>query len=149
MPDSRAVARTDRSGHYHFVNLPPGPYELTAALPGTGSRFGTAVRKVRLRRRAADVPPVALELELPSTRVEGVVRDAESRPVAGAAIVSAESRRRATSGEDGRFVLTAVEAGSTRLLVSAPGFEAQPLDISAPEQGSASSVEVSLSGAAL
>ncbi len=86
--------------------------------------------------------PVRVELE-PSARIAGRVLDEELEPIAGATIalgaaeppegvaavpmpIDADPERRARSGWDGRFEISALPSGEAVLEVRAPGFQPGP-----------------------
>jgi carboxypeptidase family protein len=73
-------------------------------------------------------PPSAFTCTLqPLALLEGTVRDAEDRPVAGAAVLLETANRHVATGKDGRFTLTGIQPGTHRLVVSALGFKVERL----------------------
>jgi hypothetical protein len=124
--------RTARDGHYHFLDLPPGAYTLTATLPAAGSRYGMATI---LRTLAADslgnVALASADLALPPTAVQGRVSGLAAAAVPMAELRVGGSGERTWSDAQGAYRLSGLEAGPRVVLVSARGFapQSQPVKL--------------------
>lgn len=120
---------TAPDGHFHFLDLPPGRYTLTASRPGAGSRCGQAQKKVTVRAPAADgkIALVAADLALPPTTVKGrVTQQGTTRPLVLAEVQVQGSGERTFTDGQGQYMLTGLEASAGRartLRVSAQGYQ--------------------------
>lgn len=128
--------QTRDDGFYYFLDLPDGPYTLSAAAPLLGSRYGTVtVSSVAVASDGVGRPifdPKA-NLGLPPTRLVGLVRRADNlAPIAYAEVHLRASNVKTKSNKLGHYVLSAVEAGTQTVQVSARGFAAvsQPVMLS-------------------
>lgn len=117
--------RTAADGHFHFLDLPDGPYTLGAALPGTGSRYGAAQAPAAVAHDAqGDVRMAAADLALPPTAIEGqVTEQGTGTPVAMAEVRVKGSGERTFSDGQGRYLLAGLEAGTRTAVVSARGYQ--------------------------
>ena len=127
---ARRSARPDRTtsetdGVYFFTGLPPGTYRLRVSAPEYGSRFGV------FEADAIDVPPAAefghevsvtrVDVELPSTRVRGVVTRSDSGASVASGVVRVRADPQSTHTDDaGRYELRRLVQGRTTLEISAP-----------------------------
>jgi hypothetical protein len=124
LPERLDRTRTAADGHFHFLDLPNGPYMLTASLPSLGQRYGTVQATVTVVRNAEGaVTLVPLELALPPTTLKGLITDQAT----GNALLMAEVRvqgsgERTFSDEQGNYLLTGVEPGKRSVLVFAQGY---------------------------
>lgn len=107
-------ASTSQSGRFRFRGLEPGEYRLWGTDHETGWRFD---------RRVEVKSDLELRIEVWSSRVTGTVVDARGAPVASATVDlyplsgSFATAPSIVTGEDGRFVLPAVDEGAWRLVV--------------------------------
>ncbi len=85
-------------------------------------------------------------LERRSTRVTGIVFDAEGRPVSGAEVLFGEAA--ATTGEGGEFAIEDADEGSSPLVVRAEGFAPRVLATRALASDGETEVEIRLEPAA-
>jgi hypothetical protein len=121
--------RTARDGHFHFLDLPDGPYTLSASLPGSGSRYGTRQLDVTVTSSAdngeRNIDMVAADMALPPTTLTGQITDQDSGdPVVMAEVRVKESGERTFTGEDGKYVLAGLERGERIVQITAPGYQA-------------------------
>lgn len=127
-------ARSDDEGFYSFIDLADGNYQLSASVPGLGSRYGSlAAVTVTVARDAAGRPQFdrRSHLDLPPTQLSGMVQRLDNNaPIADAEIQLPAGRRATRSARDGRYSLVAVEAGSQTLRVSAPGYASTSQQVS-------------------
>ena len=117
-------ARTDFTGRYRVENLRPGEYDVEVFAPQSGMRHHETLTLDADRE---------LDVELRSTRVAGVVVDAESGdPVSGAAVKLEPVEEGhagfvpfggdVTTDDAGRFVVGAAADGSWRLSAQKAGY---------------------------
>jgi len=101
---------------------------LLCALATAGIAYPALAQPAHVPLLAQAAPSPAPTTPAMRRIVTGSVRDAETRPVAGARVAAA--RAATTTGADGRFVLTlpATVGRSVSLTVSAPGFKPASLD---------------------
>lgn len=136
-PTTPAVARTDAQGRFRIGPLLPGPVmSAVVKAPGysayTSSNFGPFTANPW-----PDVTvdaPVQIDVALKrGGAIEGVVRDAEGAPVAGASVIAAGSgpmgmtamwsgSPATTTDPQGRYHLDGVLPGEYHLTADAPGF---------------------------
>lgn len=140
--DAARLAYTDGEGNFRFEDLPRGMFDLEARADGfaPATLTGLAVEA----DRAADAGVVTLER---GVMLEGVVVDADDRPVAGATVLAyppspagilgegvsriaaaAGDAREATSRHDGRFAIAGLRSGDTvDVTARKPGYVAATL----------------------
>jgi hypothetical protein len=113
--------KTGTDGAFTLTGVPAGRYLLRGELPG----FSNAGVPVSLS--AGETVATVLRLE-PVQLLEGVVQDAQGRPLAQAALFAWPLGGRqvgvveSISGPDGSFALAGVTPGPWTLMVEAPGF---------------------------
>lgn len=117
--------RTAPDGHFHFVDLPDGDYTLTASLPGSGSRYGTAENSATVTRDAeGNITRAHVEIPLPPTALKGRVRDQGTNdPIVMAEVRLKGSGERTFTNNEGRYLLVGLETGKRTALVSAQGYQ--------------------------
>lgn len=138
--------RAASDGFFRFLDLPAGQYTLTASLPGSGTRYGTAT--AQLTRTADGQGNVALAtagLALPATTIQGRVSDAADAAVSLAEVRVQGSGERAWSDAQGNYVLAGVEPGARRLTVSAQGFQTMSDTVTLGQPGASMTRNVILS----
>jgi hypothetical protein len=121
-----AETRTGADGFYSFLDLADGLYTLAAAAPQLGSRYGTVQVTAVAVARAADGRPLfdsKGNLGLPPTRLSGTVRRSDTlAPIAYADVHLRASRVHTKASPLGQYALSAVEAGTQTVEISAVGF---------------------------
>ncbi len=117
--------RTAADGHFHFMDLPDGEYTLTASLPGSGSRYGTAENSATVTRDAdGNINRTAVEIPLPPTALKGrITEQGTTDPVVMAEVRLKGSGERTFSNSEGRYLLAGLETGERTVLVSAQGYQ--------------------------
>jgi hypothetical protein len=129
----RRPARLDRvfsqsDGIFRFVNLPPGPYRLRVSAAELGSRYGAVeIGPLEVQAAPAEGPfPVArADVDLPPTRVHGVVADAVSgKPIPAARVRLLGDTAVVKTSDDGMYELTRQVAGKPTIQVTAARFKA-------------------------
>jgi hypothetical protein len=122
--DTRTQTRFD--GFYYFVDLPDGAYTLQATAPALGRRYaGVTVAGVTVADDGAGRPALDPKgnLALPPTRLSGRVQRADTlAPIARAEVRLPATGVKAISNNLGQYMLSAVEAGTQTVRISAPGF---------------------------
>ena len=129
---SRRPDRLDRvfsqsDGIFYFVDLPPGPYRLRVTAPEMGTRYGEAkIGPLDVKAAPAEGPfPLArADVDLPPTRIHGVVTDAVSgRPMPAARVRLLGDTTVVKTGDDGAYDLSRQIAGAPALQVTALNFQ--------------------------
>ena len=116
--------RSAADGHFHFLDLPNGLYTLTAMLPGSGSRYGTAAKQVMVSRNAqGNVTMAAADMTLPRTTLMGEVSNQGGTSIVLAEVRVRGSGERAFSDAQGRYLLAGLEVGQRTVMVSAQGYQ--------------------------
>ena len=121
---------TAADGSYYFLDLPDGDYRLTASLPDSGSRYGTATSEqpAKISRNAkGKINLTTVNLALPPTALSGKITD---RKKTATAVVMADvelkgSAERAFTDAGGQYLLTGLEAGKRTVVAVAQGYEKQ------------------------
>ena len=138
---------TAADGSYYFLDLPDGDYRLTASLPDSGSRYGTATseKPAKVRHAKAKINMTTVNLALPPTALSGKITD---RKKTAAAVVMADvglkgSAERAFTDAGGHYVLTGLEAGKRKVLIDAQGYEKQSQTVELT-RGATGAMDVSL-----
>jgi hypothetical protein len=117
--------RTAADGHFHFMDLPDGQYTLTASLPGSGTRNGTAQNVVTVTRDAEGNITMALaDMDLPSTMLNGrITIQNTTDPVVMAEVRIQGIGERTFSDGDGQYLLAGLEIGQRTVVISAQGYQ--------------------------
>jgi Carboxypeptidase regulatory-like domain len=138
--------RTARDGFFRFLDLPAGQYTLSASLPGSGTRYGTATAKVTLSAGGqGSVSPGTVELALPATTIQGRIRSTPNASVWMAEVRIQGSGERTWTNAQGHYVLSGVEAGARRLTISASGFRVKSEAVTLGQPGESVTRDVALS----
>ncbi len=130
-----AGARTETraDGFYYFVDLADGSYTLRAAAPALSRRYASVtVAGVTVASDAAGRPAFDPKgnLGLPPTRLSGRVQRAGSlAPIARAEVRLRASGEKTMSNNLGQYQLSAIEAGTQTVQISAAGFAAKPQSV--------------------
>lgn len=133
--------RTATDGHFHFIDLPAGQYTLTASLPGSGSRYGTADVKARvsLSRSRSDpdkITSATADIALPPTTLKGQVTAADAKqPLLLAEVRIQGSGERSFSDAQGNYLLVGLEVGTRTVQVSARGYKANSTTVQLSQAG--------------
>lgn len=113
-PDGAAFfgATSDGAGRVRLSGLgAEGPFQLSCRADGFAE----------VRRRFRDLPARPVECRLAAlARLSGAVVDQDGEPIEGA-LVGLEEGAEVTTGRDGTFELSRLQAGNWRLYASAPG----------------------------
>lgn len=122
--------RTRADGRFYFLDLPSGPYTLTASLPELGSRYGAAQIQATVARSASGAIVLAgVDLALPPTAIKGQITGRNSAPVMLAEVRIKGSAERTFSDDRGNYLLVAVAAGRQTVVVSAQGYTSKEVTI--------------------
>jgi len=118
--------QTRADGFYNFLDLPDGSYTLHATAPQLGSCYGTVtVAGVSVASDGEGRPLLDPKgnLGLRPTRLSGLVQRSDNlAPIAYADVFLRASNLKTKSDKLGQYVVSAVEAGTQTVQVSAPGF---------------------------
>lgn len=117
--------RTAADGHFHFMDLPDGQYTLTASLPGSGTRYGTAQNVVTVTRDAeGNITMAVADMDLPSTMLNGrITIQNTTDPVVMAEVLIQGIGERTFSDGDGQYLLAGLEIGQRTVVISAQGYQ--------------------------
>ena len=131
-PGLRRSDRPDRvfsqpDGIFCFVDLPPGLYRLRVSAPEMGSRYG-AVEIGPFEVQAAPVtgpfPVARADVDLPPTRIHGVITDAVTgKPIPATRVRLLGDTTVVKTGDDGAYDLSRQIAGKPTLQVTASRFQ--------------------------
>lgn len=131
----QTVTRTD--GSYYFLDLPDGPYELAASLPGVGSRYEAEKRAPATVSRDATgtIDIAAADMSLHPTGMAGMILDNLNDPVPMAEVrVTGSGEFSFTSADQndgtlGQYLLVGLESGPRTVRVSASRYDTRPFDV--------------------
>jgi hypothetical protein len=121
---SRAdCTQTAADGHFHFLDLSDGDYTLAVSLPGLGSRYGTAHVEVTVSHDGeGNIILTTADVVLPATTLRGQISELVSGdPVVMAQVRIEGSGERTYSDGEGRYLLSGLEEGRRKVMVSARG----------------------------
>ncbi len=117
--------RTAADGHFHFMDLPDGQYTLTASLPGSGTRYGTAQNVITVTRDAeGNITMAVADMDLPSTMLNGrITIQNTTDPVVMAEVLIQGIGERTFSDGEGQYLLAGLEIGQRTVVISAQGYQ--------------------------
>lgn len=130
---SQRRERIDRTwsqadGIFHFINLPPGDYQLRVSVPRAGTRYGTVTTKrLTVNPNPPEKPVKAawVEVEVPLTRIYGqITNDETHEPVVGAHVYLRGETKYVQTTADGHYELLGLVASSPMVEASADHFRA-------------------------
>lgn len=140
--------RTAPDGLYYFLDLPDGQYTLEASLPGSGTRYGSAVATGTVARDDGNILLGQVDMTLAPTTVEGQVTkegDGGSDDGVQMAVVRLRgSGEQAYTDQDGHYALTAIETGERTVDVSAQGYQEASSTVMLDTAGSVTGLDVTL-----
>jgi Carboxypeptidase regulatory-like domain len=137
--------RTAADGHFHFLDLPDGQYALTASLPGSGRRYGTASAQATVSRDSqGKITMATATIGLPSTTLTGRVTGQNAAPVAMAEVRVQGSGERAFSDGQGDYRLAGLETGNRTVQVSAQGYQVLSRTVLLSQAGTVQTLNLSL-----
>jgi hypothetical protein len=140
--------RTQPDGHFHFLDLPDGPYTLVASLPAWGTRYATAQASVSVTRTADGAINLARsDLALPATSIIGRVlaSDGTALPLAKVRVQGGDECAFSDSG--GHYQLIGVEAGNRTLVAAAQNFVSVTQTVQLGGPGAVQTVNLTLARA--
>lgn len=141
----RWESRSGNDGHFHFLDLPDGAYQVTASYPLGGSRYGSAPGNVVVSRDGTGrIQMATADLALPATTLRGRIARPNNQPVVMAEILLEGSGERVFSAADGHYALVGVEAGSRRVRVRAQGVQPVTQAVTLAAAGSVVTLNVTL-----
>jgi hypothetical protein len=139
-------ARMTGDGHFYFVDLPEGDYQLEASLPGMGKRYGTAVHGVTVKPdEKGDLSGGFAELALQPTAVSGKITGGARHSALIMARVQVRGSGEWTfSGENGEYSLSAIEPGKRGLQVLAQGYNRLEKEVDLAKPGDLATLDFHL-----
>lgn len=105
--------QTAIDGHFHFLDLPDGDYTLTASLPGAGTRYGSAPKKVQVSHVGNQIELAAADIALPPTAIQGQITDSKNNSIFMAKVQVVGSGESTFSDSKGNYLLSGLEASKT------------------------------------
>jgi hypothetical protein len=143
-PDRKLTAA---DGHFHFLDLPNGTYTLTATVPGSGSRFGTAQSTPAVSRDSLGnlIMTTADILISPTTLTGRITDQGSSDPVFMARIQVVGSNETTYSDDQGDYRLTGLETGHREIKISAQGYTSASDSVDLTTAGTAVTHDIALS----
>ncbi len=146
MTDRLDRKRTAPDGHFHFLDLPDGPYTLRASLPGVASRYGTTEATATVTRDSqGNITMATVQLAVPPTTVYGQILDDHGDPLAMARARIRGSGESTFSDSQGQYELAAIEAGARTLQISASGFADSAQAVTLTAAGDTQELDITLS----
>jgi hypothetical protein len=148
-PASLSTKVRDNSGSFQFAGLPEGTYQLASVLFPTVAIGGWYISEIRQGARSilenglvevgpAGAEPLQITFKINGGRIDGVVRDSQSKlvPMASVSLIPPPGRRgnplfyqRAVSDAKGHFTLRGVGPGDYKLFAweqLTPGADENP-----------------------
>jgi len=144
-PDQTHTA-TDGSFYFLDQPLPKGVYNLTATMPGSGTRYDTGTEKATISRdKKGNIKRVSIDMALPATTIKGTITDKNTDdPVTMAAVQIKGSAERVFSDGRGEYLLAGLEAGERTVEVFARGYKTICKTISIKKAGTTQTANFSL-----
>lgn len=129
--------QTTIDGHFHFLDLPDGNYTLTASLPGAGTRYGSAPKKVQVSRVGDQIELAAADITLPPTAIQGQITNSGGEPIVMAKVQVEGTNESVFSDSKGNYLLSGLEVSKVQstVRVSAQSYQlaSQSLELTQAE----------------
>ena len=136
--------RSREDGRFYLLDLPDGQYTLTASWPEQGSRYGSAQAQATVvRSTGGTIARSRSTLALPSTTLRGQILGRGGAPVALAEIRLRGQISVTRSDEQGRYLLSGLEAGRGSVVVAASGYATKEVAIES-QAGLAQTFDITL-----
>lgn len=144
-PDQTYTA-TDGSFYFLDQPLPKGVYNLTAFMPGSGSRYGTVSEKATISRdKLGNIKLVSIDIAMPPTTVKGSITDKNTDdPITMAEVRIQGSAKCVFSNDRGEYILTGLEAGKRTVQIFARGYKTACKTIAIKKAGTTQPVDFNL-----
>ena len=137
--------RTAPDGHFHFLDLPDGQYTLTASMPGSGTRLGTAQAIVAVSRNAQGKLAMAVsDIALPPTTLKGTITGPNAANVVLAQVRINGSGECAYTNGQGQYLLAGLEVGHRIVSVTAQGYQSASQAVTLSTAGGEQTLNFSL-----
>jgi hypothetical protein len=120
--------QTREDGSFYFIDLPDGQYTLKVSVPNLGSRYGTAtVANITVKNEnGRPIFDLQAKVKLSPTRLVGQVKGSDNnQPIANALVQLCGSETKTLTNQEGRYVLSGIQASQPRVQVSVNGFVTQ------------------------
>lgn len=104
------ATQTALQGHFYFIDLPSGSYDLFVFLPGAGTRYGTQkIENVSVTERNGKVERAIADIRLPPTGIKGRIVGVDGQPIVMAKLQIEGSSGVTFSDHQGDYLLTGME----------------------------------------
>ncbi len=104
------ATQTALEGHFYFVDLPSGIYDLFVSLPGAGTRYGTRlIENVNVTERDGKIEHAIADITLPPTGIKGRIVSADGQSITMAKLQIEGSSLVAFSDRNGDYLITGLE----------------------------------------
>lgn len=127
VPDDRLTSRTDASGWYSFVNVPPGERTVTITAGGYGKLTVPRITFVKEEQISRDFTVRVAEL------ICGVVIDDAGQGIAKATVIAigvsntqGTTRDQVVTNDKGEFCFENLTKGDYNVIATAKGYRSQP-----------------------
>jgi hypothetical protein len=140
LPELGVSTRTRPDGFFYFGDLQSGAYQLQAAAPQLGGRYGAisvAEVEVKTDDKGRPVFDPRANVALSPTCVSGAVADSGTgNPIAAAVVRIRASEISAQTGKSGQYILSPLQPGAATVEVLARGYQSatRPVSLTGGQQ---------------
>ncbi len=139
---------TSADGHFHYMDLPDGDYDLTAIWLNAGTRYGSGNSSTTVSRDTTGAISMGMaDMGLSPTRIQGrVVRAGTTNPVAMAEIRVTGSNESVLTDSNGQYIISGIEVSSSdrNVIVKAAGYADTQVSIRLDNPGMSGTLDVEI-----